>query len=83
MPQLFALLKPNYNIQGVGTCKATRKGFDSVKLQLSRNAMRGLFVRLVVKSLVMVITRWKDSKSLQIAGKVIMSGVGEVQRRSG
>ena len=45
--------------------------------------MRGLFVRLVVKRLGMVITRWKDSKSLQIAGKVIMSGVGEVQRRSG
>ena len=45
--------------------------------------MKGSCVRLVDKILGMVITRWKDSKILQIVSTVMKSGVGEVHRRSG
>ena len=82
-PQLFAIMVTNYNVRGVGTCKANRLGYDSEKLQLPNPCDRGTFIRKVDKRLGMVITRWKDSKTLQTVSTVMKGGIGEVSRRTG
>ena len=82
-PQLLALMVTNWNLRGVGTCKANRKGFASSKLVIQKSAERGAHVRLVDKRLGMVITRWKDSKVLQTVSTVMEQGVSSVQRRTG
>ena len=82
-PQLFALMLTNYNVRGVGTCKANRIGFDSDSIQISKSCDRGTFARKVDPRLGMVITRWKDSKILQTISTVMKSGVSEVSRRTG
>ena len=56
-PQLLAMMATAWNIRGVGTCKANRKGFASDKLPMNNDAERGSYVRLVDKRLGMVITR--------------------------
>ena len=82
-PQLLALMLTNYNVRGVGTCKANRIGFDSDSIQISKSCDRGTFARKVDPRLGMVITRWKDSKILQTVSTVMKSGVSEVSRRTG
>ena len=82
-PQLLALMLTNYNVRGVGTCRAGRKGFPKTELALDDKSDRGSFVRLVDKRLGMVATRWKDSKMLQVVSTVMKKGVDEVQRRTG
>ena len=82
-PQLLALLLTNYNVRGVGTCRAGRKGFPKNELTLDDKSDRGTFVRLVDKRLGMVATRWKDSKTLQVVSTVMKKGIDEVQRRTG
>ena len=82
-PQLFAMMVTEWNIRGVGTCKANRKGFDSDRLKLNNNCERGSFVRLVDKRLGMVITRWKDSRVLQIVSTIMKPGVEIIERRVG
>ena len=46
-PYLLALILTNYNVRGVGTCKANWKGFSSNKLPMDNKAYRGTFTRLV------------------------------------
>ena len=82
-PQLLALMETNYNIRGCGTCRANRKAFDSDRLKLNSSCERGIFKRLVDKRLGMVITRWKDSKVLQVISTTMKKGIGMVQRRVG
>ena len=82
-PQLLALMNTSYNIRGVGTCKANRKGFDSDGLKVPNNSQRGTYVRKVDDRLGMVITRWKDSRVLQIVSTIMKKGIGTVQRRVG
>ena len=82
-PQLFALMLTNYNIRAVGTCKANRTGFDSERLHLEKDASRGTYSRLHDNRLGMIITRWKDSKTLQTVSTVMKSGSQKVQRRNG
>jgi hypothetical protein len=82
-PQLFGLMQTNYNIKGVGTCKANRKGFESDRLKLANNVPRGTFKRLVDNRLGMVITRWKDNRALQVVSTIMAKGIGDVQRRVG
>ena len=82
-PQLFALMLTDYNIRGVGICKANRIGFDSDAIQISKSCSRGTFERKLDHRLIMVITRWKDNKILQTVNTVIKSGIGEVTRRMG
>ena len=82
-PQLLALMLTNYNVRGVGTCRAGRKGFPKTELALDDKSDRGSFVRLVDKRLGMVATRWKDSKMLQVFSTVMKKGVDDVQRRTG
>ena len=82
-PQLFALMQTNYNVRGVGTCKANRKGFDSKALEIDNKSDRGTFKRMVDDRLGMVITRWKDSRTLQVVSTVMKKGIGEVTRRTG
>ena len=81
--QLLALVMTNYNIRAVGTCKANRIGFESDKLQLEKGVERGSFKRLVDKRLGMIITRWKDSKTLQTVSTVMCKGAQTIQRRNG
>ena len=50
---------------------------------MDKNYERGSYVRLVDKRLGMVITRWKDSRTLQVVSTVIKNGVGVVKRRTG
>lgn len=47
--QLLVVMLTNYNLHGVGTCKANRKGFASNKLPMDKQADRGNFIRLVDK----------------------------------
>ena len=82
-PQLFALMLTNWNIRGVGTCRANRRGFASKELVLDKNAPRGSFVRLVDKRLGMVICRWKDSRILQTVSTIMLKGTEKIQRRKG
>ena len=82
-PQLFAILHASYNIRAVGTCKANRKGFASDKMNVKNNAKRGTHVRLVDDRLGMVISRWKDSKVLQVVSTIMKKGIGKVERRVG
>ena len=82
-PQLLALMLTNYNIRGVGTCKANRIGFDSDKLQIPKTCDRGTLSRRVDKRIGMVITRWKDSRVLQTVSTIMKKGIGEVSRRRG
>ena len=82
-PQLFATMETNYNIRGVGTVKANRKGFASEKLPVPNNSARGKHIRLVDERLGMVITRWKDSRVLQTVSTIMKKGIGKVQRRVG
>ena len=82
-PQLFAMMTTEWNIRGVGTCKANRKGFPSEELKLDKNSERGSFIRLVDKRLGLVVTRWKDSKILQTVSTTMKSGVEIVTRRVG
>ena len=82
-PQLLALMVTNWNLRGVGTCKANRKGFASHKLPIEKSAERGTHVRLVDKQLGLVITRCKDSKVLQTISTIMEKGVSTVQRRTG
>ena len=82
-PQLLAIMLTNYNIRGVGTCKASRTGYDSERLLLEKNQERGSFKRLVDPRLGMVITRWRDSKTLQTVSTVMKHGKSTVQRRVG
>ena len=82
-PQLLALMLTNYNIRAVGTCEASRKGFDSDALQLPKDEVRGDFKCLHDKRLGIVITRWKDSKKLQTGITVMKYGTQVVQRRNG
>ena len=67
----------------VGTCKANRKGFASDKLPMDNKADRGTFTRLVDKRLGMVITRWKDSRVLQIVSTVMKKGSNIIHMRVG
>ena len=46
-PQLLALMLINYHVRGVGTCKASKKGFPKDELVLDKKADRGTYVRLV------------------------------------
>lgn len=82
-PQLLALMLTNWNLRGVGTCRANRKGFASKELELDKSSTRGSFVRKVDKRLGMVITRWKDSKILQTVSTVMCKGLTEITRRTG
>ena len=82
-PQLLAIMLSNYNIRGVGTCKASRTGYDSERLQLPKNAERGTFKRLIDPRLGMIITRWRDSKTLQTVSTVMKHGKSIIQRRVG
>ena len=82
-PQLFALMTTEWNIRGVGTCTAKRKGYPSNHLKLAQNAERGSFVRLVDERLGLVVTRWKDSKILQTVSTTMKSGIDTVTRRVG
>ena len=54
--QFLALMLTNYNIHGVGTCKANLKGFASHLLQLD-SPEQGTFKKSVDSCLGMVITR--------------------------
>ena len=81
-PQLFAMMQTNWNIRGVGTCKANRKGFDSEGLRLDK-PKRGDYIRLVDNRLGMVITRWKDSKILQTVSTIMEKGESIVYRQNG
>lgn len=72
-----------YNICAVGTCKANRIGFKSDRLQLEKGAERGSFKRLVDKRLIIVITRWKDSKTLQNVSTVMCKGAKTIKHRNG
>ena len=82
-PQLMALILTNWNLRGVGTCRANRKGFTSNNLSLHNKSQRGSFVRLVARRLGMVTTRWKDSKILQTVSTIMTKGLTLVQRRTG
>ena len=82
-PQLLALMSTSFNVRGVGTCKANRKGFESNSLIVTNNSPRGTFARMVDDRLGMVITRWKDSRVLQVVSTIMKKGVGTVQRRVG
>ena len=82
-PQLLALMISSWNIRGVGTCKASRIGFDSEALAIDKKAERGSFLRLVDPRLGMVITRWRDSKDLQTVSTVMVKGIGSVFRQVG
>ena len=82
-PQLLAIMLSNYNIRGVGTCKASRTGYDSERLQLPKNAERGTFKRLIDPRLGMIVTRWRDSKTLQTVSTVMKHGKSIIQRRVG
>ena len=82
-PKLFVLMENNYNLRVVGTCRANRKGFYSEQLLLDKNCDRITFKILVDKRLGMVITRWKDSKKLQVVSTTMAKGVGGVTRRKG
>jgi len=82
--QLLALMLTNWNLRGVGICRANRKGFASKDLVLDKNSKRGSFVRKVEKKLGMVITRWKDhSKVLQTVSTVMIKGLTSITRRTG
>ena len=72
-----------YNLRAVGTCRANRIGFAIDQLPLDRSCARGSFSRKVDPRLGMVMTRWKDSKILQIISTVMTPGIGEVNRRQG
>ena len=50
---------------------------------MDKSCERGTFVRKVGSRLGMVMTRWKDSKILQIISTVMEPGIGEVSRRQG
>ena len=82
-PQLLALMICSWNIRGVGTCIATRLGFDSEALAIDKKAKRGSFLRLVDRQLVMVITEWRDSKDLQTVSTVMVKGIGSMFRQVG
>ena len=82
-PQLFALMLTNYNIRGVGTCKANQLGFESDKLQLDKNACRESYKRLHDKQLGMIITCWKDSKNPQTVSTVMKHKIKKIKRRNG
>ena len=82
-PQLFAMMATNWNVRAVGTCKANRKGFASDALVLDKKAPRGSYVRLADDRLGMVITRWRDSKTLQTVSTVMVPGHQTVNRRIG
>ena len=79
-PQVFALMLSSYNLRAVGTCRANRIGFDIDQLPLDRLSARGTFVRKVDPRLGMIMTRWKDSKILQIISTVMTLGIEEVNR---
>ena len=80
-PQLFEIMITNYNLRGPGTCKATRVGNDSEHLQLGKACDRGTFVRKIDKRLGILMSRWKDSKTLHAVSTVIKGGVGMFQDR--
>ena len=82
-PQLLAMMATAWNIRGVGTCKANRKGFASDKLPMNNDAERGSYVRLVDKRLGMVITRWKNSRILQTVSTIMKPGIKTIGRRVG
>ena len=82
-PQLMALILTNWNLRGVGRCKANRKGFALNNLSLHNKAQRGSFVRLVDRRLGIVITRWKDSQIVQTVSTIMTKGLTLVQRRNG
>ena len=50
---------------------------------LDKKCDRGTFKRLVDECLGMDITRWKDSKTLQVFSNTMAKGVGKVTRRNG
>lgn len=82
-PQLFALMTTEWNLRGVGICKANRKGFPSAELALDKKIDRDNFIRLVDDRLGLVVTRWKDSKILQTISITMKSGVETISRRVG
>ena len=69
-PQLFALMLTNYNVKGIGTCKANKIGFGSDSIQLIKSCDRGAFSSKLDPRLGMIIIRWTDSKILQTVGTV-------------
>ena len=73
----------NYNIRGVGTCNASQTGYESKRLQLENKTERGSFKMLVDPRLGRVMTRWRDSKTLQTVSTVMKHGKSTVQRRVG
>eukprot|EP00957_Ditylum_brightwellii_P167784 12772645-Ditylum_brightwellii.AAC.1 len=70
-PELFAMMTSTWNIQGVGTYKANRTGFASDELQLDKHTKQGDYIYLVDDHIGMVITRWKDSKTLQTVSTIM------------
>ena len=82
-PRLFSTMLTNCNLRGSRTRKANRVGHDSENLQLSKSSDRGTFIHKVDKRLGMVMSRWKDSKSLQNVSTVMKGGIGKVSRRNG
>ena len=70
-------------MRGVGTCKASRKGFPKDELVVDKKSDRGTYVRLVDKRLGMVATRWKDSRILQVVSTFMKKGIHDVTRRTG
>ena len=74
--------KTNQNICTDDTCKA-RIGFELDRLQLEKGAERGTFKTLVDKRLAMVITQWKDSKTLQTVSTVMCKDAQTIQCRNG
>ena len=54
-PQLFALMKSNYNLISVVTCRDNRKEFDSKQLLLDTKCDKWTFKGLVDKHIGVVI----------------------------
>ena len=50
---------------------------------VDKSCDRGTYIRKVNARLRMVITKWKDSRILQIINTIMKEGVGEVTRRTG
>ena len=75
--ELLALMFIDYNIQGVGTCKANRIGLDSDTYDMGTLPYR------VENRIGMIITCWKDSGVLQTISTIMKKGIIEVLRRRG
>eukprot|EP00957_Ditylum_brightwellii_P157626 11997095-Ditylum_brightwellii.AAC.1 len=68
------MMTSTWNMQGTGTCKANRTRCASDELQLDKHVEQGDYICLVDDGILMVISRWKDSNTLQIVSIIMESG---------